>query len=243
MSVDTERHTLTHTHSHARTHAGPSVAPPAPPPTFVSKQVAFSGPFSAGDFSRPAADRGRSALVPSRPGRGWGEGAPGSYRLACRVRAGAPGPAPPRRQDRRGRGRRGGTGRAAPPRAALLRPCRPHCDLTRCELRCPSSVVRAERGVPCLPLQSTGKALQVLRKESPSLTVGFPGSKLGGLLGPRQRWEWDVIRNKNKKNQSNEPRFLEGQLGNMDQSPNSFSLAWELHICVWRGKNVFVLSR
>lgn len=120
MSVDSKRHTLTHTHSHARTHAGPSAASPS---TFVPKQVAFSGPFSAGDFSHPTADKGRGALVLSRPGRGWGEGAPSSYRLAGRVRAGAPGPAPPRRQDRRGRGRRGGTGRAAPPRAALLRPC------------------------------------------------------------------------------------------------------------------------
>lgn len=123
MSVDTERHTLTHTHSHARTHAGPSAAPPTPPPTFVPKQVPFSRPFSSGDFSGPTEGRGGCALVPSSPGRGWGEGAPGTYRLAGRVRAGDPGPAPPRRQDQRGRGRRGGTGRAAPPRAALLRPC------------------------------------------------------------------------------------------------------------------------
>lgn len=171
MSVDTERHTLTHTHSHARTHAGPSAAPPAPPPTFVPKQVAFSGPFSAGDFSRPAADRGRGPLVPSRPGRGWGEGAPGSYRLADRVRAGAPGPAPPRRQDRRGRGRRGGTGRAAPPRAALLRPCpapwRP--DLLRTPLSQLGGPGRARGPLPLVTKH--GETLHVVRKESPSLTV------------------------------------------------------------------------
>lgn len=157
MSVDLERHTLTHTHSHARTHAGPSAASP---PTFVPKQVAFSGRFPAGDFSHPTADKGRGALVPSRPGRGWGEGAPGSYRLAGRVRAGVPGPAPPRRQDRRGRGRRGGTGQAAPPRAALLCLCPAplHPDL----LRTPNSAVPdrwsgQSAGSPAFHYEALGK--------------------------------------------------------------------------------------
>lgn len=115
-----ERHTLTHTHSHARTHAGPSAAPPAPPWTSPSSPDP-PGP-APGGLSPPkgtqragfgSQDRERRRGLPTTrcparpPGEGAGKGAGGSYRSGGRVRAGAPGgPAPPRRQGWRGRGRR-----------------------------------------------------------------------------------------------------------------------------------------
>lgn len=125
MSVDTERHTLTHTHSHARTHSRPSAASPASPPTFVPKQVGISGPLFRCRLLATQRGQGSRRLGPRPPGKGWGEGAPGSYRLAAEC---APEPrVPPRHVGRTGGDAAAGEGptelpRPGPPAYARARP-------------------------------------------------------------------------------------------------------------------------
>lgn len=114
MSVDTERHTLTHTHSHARTHSRPSAASPASPPTFVPKQAGFSGPLFRCRLLATQREQGSRRSGPRPPGKGWGEGAPCSYRLAAEC---APEPrVPPRHVGRTGGDAAAGEGPAELPR-------------------------------------------------------------------------------------------------------------------------------
>lgn len=158
MSVDTERHTLTHTHSHARTHAGPSAAPPAPPhrPSSPSKLLSRdrAWPVTSHDPRRT----GVAALWSPPAREGDGERAPRALTAWLAECAREP-RVPPRHVGRTSGDAAAGEGpaelpRPGPPSSA---PARPHCALTCCELRCPSSVVPAEGRVSCLPVQSTGK--------------------------------------------------------------------------------------
>lgn len=125
MSVDLERHTLTHTHSHARTHSGPSAAPPTspgPPPPLpdlpgpapAAKSIAkaFSLTQRAG-FGGQKGERWGVApppRCPRPPGEGNAERVPGALTAQAAEcgRERPAGPAPPRRQGRRGRGWRAG---------------------------------------------------------------------------------------------------------------------------------------
>lgn len=170
-------HGATHTHTHTLTRPHPlkalgrvaRVSPDLRPQASGFFWTTF--PLQA---SRDPKRTGVAALGSPPAREGMGRRRPGLLPLGRRVRAGAPGPAPPRRQDRRGRGCRGGTGRAAPPRAARLRLARPNCNLTCGELSCPSSVVPAQRRVPCLPSKTPGKHSTVLRKGSPGLHCRIP---------------------------------------------------------------------
>lgn len=179
-------HGATHTHTHTLTRPHPRralgrAARASPRPSSPSKLLSR-------DLSPPVTSHypqrtGVVALWSPPAQEGDGERAPRALTAWPAECAREP-RVPPRHVGRTGGDAAAGEGPAElprpwPPSSALARP---HCALTCCELRCHSSVVWAQSGVPCLPLRSTGKALQVLRKESPSLTVGLPGSKLGGLL-------------------------------------------------------------
>lgn len=175
-------HGATHTHTHTLTRPHPRRALGRASPRPSSPSKLLSRDLSPPVTSHDPQWTGVAALWSPPAQEGDGERAPRALTAWLAECAREP-RVPPRHVGRTGGDAAAGEGpaelpRPAPPSSA---PARPHCALTRCELHCPNSVVRAERRVPCFPLQSPGEALHVLRKESPSLTVGFPRSKLGGL--------------------------------------------------------------
>jgi hypothetical protein len=193
-----DTHSHTHTHTPAPTQ-GPR--PRLPRPSCPSKLLSRDG---SPPVISHTLQRTRVAARWSPPAReGDGERAPRAL-TAWPAECARESRVPPRHVGRTGGDAAAGEGpaklpRPGPPSSASARP---HCTLTCCELRTPPSQIGG-RGRARGPLPSITKhwGSPAGCKESPSLTVGFPGSKLGGILWPRQRWEWDVIRNKSKKTQ------------------------------------------
>lgn len=116
------RATHTHTHTLTRPHPRRALGRAARASPDLRPQAGWflrtsSPPTASHD---PQRTRGRGAWVPARPGRGWGEGAPGSYRLAAEC-AREP-RVPPRHVGRTSGDAAAGEGPAELPRPGAARP-------------------------------------------------------------------------------------------------------------------------